>query len=275
LPSNARIAGEPVAVPELPAGFSAERFFRRERRLHAHNFVIDTAFRVVHEDEALLILDKPSPLAVHPVGVYAELNLHTLLKKDPRWAHTAMRFAHRLDAETSGVIIAAKTPEAARALGIQFMGGEVKKTYLATVFGAPSEPEGEIALPLGHDESSGFQTVRIVDLEKGEHALTRYRTLESGPRYSRLEVTPLTGRTHQIRVHLAAIGHPIVGDKIYIDLGIFQHYVLNGIDAGMIERIGLPRLALHASAIEFTHPVTKKPVRYEAPMPPMLADIVL
>ncbi len=289
LVADALIAGKPVTVSELPAAASlpppagragagqaaAERFIRRERRLRAADFIIDTAFRVVHEDDALLILDKPSPLAVHPVGVYAELNLHTLLKKDPRWAHVSMRFVHRLDAETSGVIIAAKTAEAARSLGIQFMNGQVKKTYLATVFGAPAEPEGEIALPLGHDETSGFQTVRIVDFEKGEHAITRYRTVESGPRYSRLEVTPLTGRTHQIRVHLAAIGHPIVGDKIYIDLGIFQRYVLSGIDAGMLERIGLPRLALHASAIEFTHPLLRKLVRYEAPMPPALAGLPL
>lgn len=218
------------------------------------NFYIDTNFKVIHEDDDILVIDKPSPLAVHPVGAYAELNLHTLLKKDPRWEGVDIKLVHRLDAETSGVMVVAKNYEAARSLGKQFMAGTVQKTYEAIVFGCPKEREGEINLPLGLDKSSGFQTIRIYDSEKGEKACTRYEVIKSNDEYSHVRLTPLTGRTHQLRAHMALIGHPIVGDKIYIDLNIFKDYVLNGLSDTILDRIKLPRLALHASKINFLHP---------------------
>jgi 23S rRNA pseudouridine1911/1915/1917 synthase len=242
-------------------------------RIHQENFFIDTAFRVIHEDTSILVIDKPSPLAVHPVGSYAELNLHSLLKKDERWKNASLRFVHRLDAETSGVVVIAKTPEAARFLGIQFLKGLVRKKYHALVFGVPREENGEIRLPLGNDTSSGFQTVRVLDAENGQDAATRYRVLWTKDAYSYLEVEPLTGRTHQIRAHLSLIGHPIVGDKIYIDLGIFQRYVVNGLDGEMLARLKLPRLALHASEICLKHPETQTEVGYHSEAPDFLKGI--
>lgn len=246
--------------------------FARER-VKSADFFVDTDFKILHEDDQILVVNKPAPLAVHPVGSYSELNLHTLLKKDPRWAETKIHFTHRLDAETSGVILIAKSHDAARFIGIEFLNGRVQKKYHALVFGVPKNNEGEINFPLGHDESSGFQTVRIQDPENGESALTRYRVLSSGAHYSYLEVTPLTGRTHQIRAHLAFIGHPIVGDKIYIDLNIFRQYVLEGLNPVMLERLKLPRLGLHASELVFTHPFTKKEVRYACEAPDFLGMI--
>lgn len=222
--------------------FTAPR--QRPATLH-----IDTNFKVNYEDDDFLVIDKPAPLAVHPVGCYAELNLHSLLKKDPRWQDTQIRFVHRLDAETSGLVLAAKTPEAARFAGIEFMKGMVQKTYHALVFGEPAEKEGLIDLPLGNDLSSGFQTIRVLDREKGQESKTCYRVLWSKEGYSYLEIEPLTGRTHQIRAHLSLIGHPIVGDKIYIDAEIFKEYVLTGLKPAMLERLKLPRLALHASKL--------------------------
>ena len=247
--------------------------FWKRKRVTDENFVIDTHFKVLHEDADILILDKPSPLAVHPVGVYAELNLHTLLKNDARWAGQSLRFVHRLDAETSGVICAAKTEAAARFLGIEFMNGRVDKNYHALVFGVPEKSEGEINARLGHDESSGFQTVRIADEVNGEEACTRYKVLWSAGGYSWLEITPLTGRTHQIRVHLALLGHPIVGDKIYIDLDIFREYVTGGLSENILNRIKLPRLALHASRLSFTHPGTRERVEFLCPAPDFLKDV--
>jgi len=217
--------------------------------VRATPFFIETRFKVIHEDADFLVIDKPAPLAVHPVGCYAELNLHSLLKKDPRWADISLRFTHRLDAETSGVILIAKNHEAARFAGIEFLKGRVKKKYHALVFGIPAEEEGEIDMPLGRDASSGFQTVRVGDPFSGQEARTRYRVLWSREGYSYLEVEPLTGRTHQIRAHLSLMGHPIVGDKIYIDLNIFEEYVKNGLNPRMLSRLKLPRLALHASSL--------------------------
>ena len=178
------------------------------------DFIVDTNYKVIHEDEDILVLNKPSPLAVHPVGAYAELNLHSLLKKDPRWQGTQLRFVHRLDAETSGVICAAKTQEAARFLGIQFLNGLVEKKYRTLVFGAPPHAEGVISFRLGYDLSSGFQTVRVRDDANGEEAATRYRVLFTNGVYSYLEIVPLTGRTHQIRVHLSLLGNPVVGEVL-------------------------------------------------------------
>lgn len=242
-------------------------------RVHAEDFFVDTRFGIIHEDEEILVVDKPAPLAVHPVGAYSELNLHSLLKKDPRWENTALHLAHRLDAETSGVLVIAKNHEAARFMGIEFLKGRVRKKYKALVFGLPNEKEGEINFPLGYDASSGFQTVRVIDAENGEAAVTRFRVLWSNEDYSYIEVEPLTGRTHQIRAHLSFIGHPIVGDKIYIDLGLFTRYVMNGLDDAMLERLKLPRLALHALSLSFAHPKERKEVTYESEPPDFFAEI--
>ncbi|OIO38242.1 MAG: hypothetical protein AUJ71_03405 [Candidatus Omnitrophica bacterium CG1_02_49_16] len=243
--------------------------FPRERVRQA-NFFVDTHFRVIHEDTHILVIHKPAPLAVHPVGSYFELNLHSLLKKDVRWADTKIHFTHRLDAETSGVILIAKTYEAARFLGKEFITCRVKKKYHALVFGTPDPAVGSIDLPLGHDKSSGFQTVRIVDRENGQTARTDYTTLSTNGEYSFLEIKPCSGRTHQIRAHLAFIGHPVVGDKIYIDLNLFSRYVIHGLDDEMLERLKLRRLALHASEISFTHPATREWTTFKSELP---ADI--
>lgn len=237
------------------------------------NFYVDTKYGVIHEDASYLVLEKPAPLAVHPVGSYFELNLHSLLLKDPRWEGTKLHFAHRLDAETSGCILACKTPEAARFAGIEFMNGRVKKKYRALVFGTPAEKEGEIDLPLGNDKSSGFQTYRVVDHEAGEAARTRWRLLESFGDYSWLEVEPLTGRTHQIRAHLSFIGHPVVGDKIYVDVSLFQRYVITGLDAQILSRLKLKRLALHATELVIRHPETREEITFRSTAPDFMKEI--
>ncbi len=238
------------------------------------DFIVDTNYKVIHEDEDVLILDKPSPLAVHPVGAYSELNLHSLLKKDPRWQNTQLRFVHRLDAETSGVICAAKTREAARLLGIQFLKAQVEKKYRALVFGSPPHAEDVIVYRLGNDLSSGFQTVRVRDEQNGEEAATRYRVIFTTGAYSYLEIIPLTGRTHQIRAHLALIGCPIVGDKIYIDLNIFRDYVLHGLNGKMLARLKLARLALHAASLRFRHPRTNEEMEFISQPPPFILQVL-
>lgn len=251
---------------------NVQQSFTRLRRSETDpaNFFVDTHFSVIHEDDDILVLEKPAPLAVHPVGAYSELNLHSLLKKDLRWQETDIRFVHRLDAETSGVICAAKTQDAARFLGIEFLNGRVEKKYRALVHGLPAMGEGEIDYRLGTDLSSGFQTVRVRDDVKGEPARTRYRVIFTDLKYSFLEIEPLTGRTHQIRAHLQMLGHPIVGDKIYNDLNIFREYVMFGLNEAMLDKLKLPRMALHATNLAFTHPRTKERVEFQS-NPPLFA----
>ena len=175
--------------------------------------------------------------------------------------------------ETSGVLCAAKTEEAASFIGKEFLNNRVEKTYHALVFGTPEHSEDEIRIRLGHDASSGFQTVRIADEKDGEEAVTKYRILWTAGGYSWLELRPLTGRTHQIRAHLALIGHPIVGDKIYIDLNIFREYVVGGLSVDMLKRVLLPRLALHASSLSFRHPVTREMVRFTSQAPAFMKQV--
>ena len=245
----------------------------RRSQIAGENFIVDTKFQVIHEDEDILILDKPSPLAVHPVGAYSELNLHSLLKKDKRWRDSQIRFVHRLDAETSGVICAAKTAEAARAMGIQFLEGLVEKKYRALVFGVPPHAEGIITFRLGNDSSSGFQTFRVHDELNGEEAVTRYHMIFTTGVYSCLELVPMTGRTHQLRAHLSLLGNPIVGDKIYLDLNIFKEYVLGGLNDEMLKKLKLARLALHATSLRFRHPRTNEEVQFVSQAPQFLLKV--
>ena len=239
-------------------------------RLSSGNFFIDTEYRILHEDEDLIVVDKPAPLAVHPVGAYKELNLQSLMLKDPRFAGVQIKTVHRLDAETSGVLIIAKNHEAARFLGGEFEAGRVRKKYEAIVFGCPAQLGGDILDPLGYDASSGFQTVRVRDTEAGESAHTRYEVIRAGADYAHVRLTPLTGRTHQLRVHLALLGHPIVGDKIYVDLDLFERYVSGGLDEAILGRLKLPRLALHASEITFTHPRSRETRTFFCALPELL-----
>ena len=261
-------------MPEITRPQEASEIPLRLRRsqMADANFIINTNYRVIYEDDEILVLDKPSPLAVHPVGAYAELNLHSLLKKDPRWQDTDIRFVHRLDAETSGVICAAKTEEAASFMGIQFLNGLVHKKYRALVFGTPPHAEGVISYRLGNDQSSGFQTVRVRDDKNGEEAVTQYRVIFTNGTYSFLDLIPLTGRTHQIRAHLSLLGNPVVGDKIYIDLNIFKEYVMGGLNDAMLERLKLARLALHATSLHFRHPRTHLEAEYNSACPPFLSQ---
>jgi RluA family pseudouridine synthase len=238
------------------------------------NFHISTDFSVIHEDDDILVIEKPAPLAVHAVGAYAEMNLHSILKRDMRWQESDVRFVHRLDAETSGVILAAKHEAAARFMGLEFLNQRVAKTYRALVHGVPPHAEGEITHRLGTDASSGFQTVRVRDDKNGEDAHTRYRLVYTDGRYSMLELVPLTGRTHQIRAHLSMLGNPIVGDKIYNDLNIFREYVISGMNEAMLDKMKLRRMALHATRLVFRHPGTKEHSEFRSPCPAFLSQVL-
>lgn len=161
-----------------------------------------------------------------------------------------IREVHRLDWETSGLMMLARTSEAHSELSRQFREREIKKGYLAVVDGELGESEGEIALPLRCDWPN--RPRQMVDPEQGKPSLTRWCRLSREEGYSRVALTPITGRSHQLRVHLMAIGHPILGDRLYA----------NEKALAMSER-----LLLHATHLAFSHPTTGEWVSLESPAP--------
>ncbi|MCX7910649.1 MAG: RluA family pseudouridine synthase [Endomicrobia bacterium] len=196
--------------------------------------------QIIYEDEDILVINKPPFLKVHPAKTFdSEITLVDILsQKIPQaqdWPLNRAYLVHRLDKETSGVLIVAKTPQAQYFLANQFKKREVKKTYHAIVFGEMKQSEGKIIAPIRKDRN-----ISKVD-GVGKEAITVFKCLSKNNGFSYLEIYPLTGRTHQIRTHLSFIGYPIIGDVIY-----------KGINK--IGTIKIPRVMLHAYSIEFIHP---------------------
>jgi RluA family pseudouridine synthase len=211
---------------------------------------------LIHEDAHILVFDKPSGLAVQG-GSGVSRSLEDLLGAFAKSNGKRPRLVHRLDRETSGVIVAARTKPAAAFLSEAFAGRDVAKTYLAIVCGGAPEPrDGAIDLALRKTNRRGLDIMEIDP--GGQPALTRYRTLAATPDAAFLELSPETGRMHQLRAHLAAIGRPIAGDGKYG--GLFR--------LGAVE---ISRLMLHAAALDLPHPAGERR-RFEAPLPRELAE---
>lgn len=205
--------------------------------------------RFLYEDAHLLVLAKPAPLPVHPCGRYNRNTLTFLLAR--AFVESSLRPVHRLDADTTGVIVLAKDAATATALGRQLQTRAVEKRYLALVAG--QLPEAHVTCS---DPISGAAGRRAVDHHEGSAALTEVRRRWSAIDRTLVEARPRTGRTNQIRVHLAALGHPIVGDSMYG----------HGAD-DIAPMTGTARLHLHAWRIAFSHPSTAARVEFEAPPP--------
>lgn len=212
----------------------------------------DARSLLIHEDAHVLVFNKPAGLAVQG-GSGVKHSLEHLLGAFAKSNGKRPRLVHRLDRETSGVIVAARTKPAAAFLSEAFAGRDVRKTYLAIVCGGAPEPaEGEINLALMKSSRRGLDIMEIA--RDGQTALTHYRTLVATPAAALLELNPETGRMHQLRAHLAAIGRPIAADGKYG--GLFS---LAGIE--------IPGLLLHAAALDIPHPAGGRRT-FEAPPPP-------
>jgi tRNA pseudouridine32 synthase/23S rRNA pseudouridine746 synthase len=215
---------------------------------------------VIYEDAAILVLNKPAGLSSQ--GGRGQVNtLDELLWAFARPKIGRPRLIHRLDRDTSGVILTARTRSAAAYLGKAMMARRFSKTYHALVAGALDPPQGEIALSLRRQEIGREAYMRVCadDHPDAERALSRYRTLEAGAGAALMELSPQTGRMHQLRVHLAHLGRPILGDVRYGGA-----LTLNG--------AAVPRLMLHAQALAFPHPEGGEK-RIEAPWPQDLIGV--
>jgi 23S rRNA pseudouridine1911/1915/1917 synthase len=216
------------------------------------------AFGVLYEDRHLAVVDKPAGLVTHPGAGTAGATLASgILHRWPRVRGVGDEgrwgIVHRLDKDTSGALVVALDPEAFAGLRSALRRRQIERRYLALVHGAPSTVTGTIDAPLGPDpRRRGRRTV----VASGAAARTHYRVVGSASGLSLLEVTLESGRTHQIRVHLAAVGLPIAGDRVYGRAG------------------GSPRLFLHAVGLAFVHPTTGQDIEVEAPIPPDLARVL-
>ena len=231
--------------------------FPEEPTVRPEPFPLD----IVYEDEHLLVVNKPAGMVVHPAARMVSGTLvNALLAHCPQVADVGgpdrAGIVHRLDRETSGLIVVAKNPEAHAALQRQFKRRLVRKTYVALVEGQVQPREGIIEVPIGRDPKD---RTRMAVSRTGRPAVTQYRVVEVFPQYTLLEVRPHTGRTHQIRVHLAWLGYPVVGDRVY----------------GRRRQTLMPdRHFLHARDLAFTHPVTGEKLALSAPLPPELASVL-
>ena len=214
----------------------------------------DLPVEILYEDEAVIAVDKPAGLIVHAgAGAHSGTLVNRLVHRFQSLSHAGGELrpgiVHRLDKDTSGVLLVARTDAAHRALAAQFAARSVEKTYLALVQGRVRADSGRIAKPIARDPRR--RTRMTARLATGRAALTEFRVLERFEKFTYLEVRIGTGRTHQIRVHLASEGHPVAGDRLY------------GAAAA-------DRMFLHAWRISFTSPATDGRVSLEAPLPPEL-----
>lgn len=216
------------------------------------------ALHIVYEDKSLLVIDKPAGMVVHPApGHYSGTLVNALLHHCSDLAGIGgverPGIVHRLDKDTSGLVAVAKTDAAHQSLSKQFKDREIQKVYLALVAGRVKNSSGTINSPIGRHRV--HRKKMASNIPNGREALTRYELIERFDKFSYLRLYPKTGRTHQIRVHLASIGHPILGDTLY---------------GGNTKQ--LPRQALHAHILQLKHPHTGEMMTFSAPLPPDMAD---
>lgn len=240
----------------------------------------DLPLTIVFEDAHLLVLDKPAGLVVHPAPGHADGTLVNALI-----AHCGQSLSgiggvrrpgivHRLDKDTSGLLVVAKTDAAHQALSALFADhgrtGSLVREYRAFVWGAPAMPMGAVDAPLGRHPQSR-EKMAVVDAARGRHAVTHWRVIERLGPVSLIACRLETGRTHQIRVHLAHIGHPLLGDAVYGSGFKTKAARLSAPAQAALKSLG--RQALHAAALGFEHPITGEELMFESPIPEDLSRL--
>lgn len=226
-------------------------------------------YALLHADDAILVVAKPAGMVVHPServrgGTLSELLAETYPNLPTPQGEDRPGIVHRLDAETSGVLVIARTEAAGAELKRQFKAREVLKVYTAIVYGEPRFDADWIEQPLGR--ARGSERVSVLSVKNGGRpAATFYRTIERLGQVAHIECEPKTGRTHQIRVHMESIGHPVVGDKLYRGKRVLR------LPGG---RFNVDRHLLHAHRLTFVHPTSGETVTFEAPLPADFGELL-
>ncbi|MDP8217487.1 MAG: RluA family pseudouridine synthase [Candidatus Theseobacter exili] len=223
---------------------------------------------VLYEDDNVLAINKPPFLACTPTSRHFKDNLVSLLRSKYKSNPDPLQPVHRLDRETSGVVLVAKTIYLRKLLGALFENRNVIKKYLAIVSGVPEHNSGIIDVPIGNSVKSNVMIKK--ETGSGRNAITEYRVIKiiKKKNLSLISVKPLTGRAHQIRVHMAYLGCPILGDKIYgANEEIFLESLNGEVSKMHMNKLAMNRHALHARSIEFKHPVNGEVIFIKAPVP--------
>lgn len=238
---------------------------------------------IVYEDEAVLVINKPPNMVVHPgVGNYSGtlLNgvLYHLLQQNPGLTEEDLPrygLVHRIDKNTTGLIVLAKTPDAAAHLAKQFFNHTVSRRYVALVWGDVEQDEGTIVAHIARHQRFRKMFAAYPDGETGKHAITHYKVLERMNYVTAVECILETGRTHQIRVHMKHIGHTLFNDWEYGGDRILKGTVYTKYKQFVDNCFALcPRCALHAKTLGFVHPVTKKEMFFESPLPEDMSQVM-
>lgn len=224
--------------------------------------------QVVHEDDDLLVVDKPGNLACH------SSDRPTLAGWLRDRGIATPRLVNRLDRETSGLVVIAKNERAAKILGKAVLRREIEKEYVAICWGEFAEETGIVDAPIGVTRDSVVYTKRVVD-PAGKPSVTAFAVERRLPGFTVVRLTPHTGRAHQLRVHMAALDHPIVGDKVYgPDETLYLQFIERGVTGQMLEKLLLPRHALHAGRVAFRHPSGGRRCEFHAELPEDLREFI-
>jgi 23S rRNA pseudouridine1911/1915/1917 synthase len=236
----------------------------------AHNEPQDIPLSIVFEDDHLLVVDKPAGLVVHPAAGNLDRTLVNALLHHCGGSLSGIGgvarpgIVHRIDKDTSGLLVVAKTDVAHEGLARQFAAHSIDRRYLAIVNGVPKTSEGTVDAPLARS-AANRKKIAIVEGPRGKRAVTRWKRLEILKEAALVECRLETGRTHQVRVHMASIGHSLVGDPVYGRSGKTHAKILKGLQFN--------RQALHAAELGFIHPVTKRRLSFSSPMPPDMQEL--
>ncbi|WP_126172105.1 RluA family pseudouridine synthase [Altericroceibacterium xinjiangense] len=267
------VEGKPVSQPSVKVAAGAAFRIHVPEAAPADARPQDIPLVIAYEDDHLVVVDKPAGLVVHPAagnpdGTLVNALLHHCAGQLSGIGGVARPgIVHRIDKDTSGLLVVAKSDAAHEGLAKQFADHSIERVYLAVVNGHPAPPAGTVRARIGRSDTNRKKMAVLPDASsRGKHAVTHYRTLELLDNCALVECRLETGRTHQVRVHLASIGHALLGDPVYGRANSRLRPVL--------QRLGFSRQALHAAVLGFLHPVTGDRLRLTSDLPPDMRELI-